>query len=81
MPCSLSADIKNGKVLYSEEECSKCHSDDIFIHEDRKVTDYQKLKKQVKWCAFENDVTWFDDETHDVIHYLNHYFYKLPKKK
>ncbi len=80
LPISLSADVNKGKFLYDEEKCSKCHSHDIFTHEDRKVKNYKRLKKQVKWCAFQNDAPWFDDETDYVIHYLNHYFYKYPKE-
>ncbi len=80
LPSSLPADTKNGKVLYDKERCSKCHSHDIFIDEDRKIKNFKRLKKQVQWCAFQNDADWFDDETYDVVHYLNHYFYQFPQE-
>ncbi len=75
------ADENNGKVLYTEAECAKCHTPDIFTHEDRKIKSYEKLEKQVKWCGYKNDAPWFDDEALDVVKYLNHHYYKFPTQK
>ncbi len=77
----LYADDANGKILYLEAKCSKCHSDDIFTHEDRKIKKLKKLKKQVAWCGYQHDASWFDDDVIDVVDYLNHHFYKFPTKE
>ncbi len=79
--CVLSADDNNGKILYDEAKCVKCHSDDIFMHEDRKIKKLQKLHKQVEWCGYKNDASWFDDEVIDVVDYLNNHFYRFPTKE
>lgn len=80
LPSTLLADAENGKVLYDKANCAQCHSGDIFTNEDRKITNFKKLKKRVKWCAFQHDAPWFDKEVLDVVDYLNHHFYKFPKK-
>ncbi len=77
----LNADEDNGKVLYDEAKCVKCHSEDIFLHEDRKIKKLKKLEKQVAWCGYQNDATWFDDDVIDVVDYLNHHFYRFPTKE
>ena len=81
LPLSLLSDPVKGKILYEEAGCAKCHSDDIFTHEDRKMTSLQKLTKQVKWCGYEHDAPWFDSEAMHVVDYLNQEFYKFPEKK
>ena len=77
---ALHADEANGKVLYQAAKCTQCHSDDIFMHEDRKIKNLKKLKKQVAWCGYQHDAPWFDDEVIDVVDYLNHHFYRFPTK-
>lgn len=75
----LYADAENGKLLYEQAQCSRCHSSDIFTHEERKITNYKKLKKQVAWCAFQHDAVWFEEEMMDVVEYLNTNFYHFKK--
>lgn len=78
---ALYGDEANGKTLYHEAKCTQCHSNDLFMHEDRKIKNLKKLKKQVAWCAHQYDASWFDDEVLDVVDYLNKHFYKFPTKE
>jgi hypothetical protein len=78
---TLYGDEANGKILYHEAKCAKCHSDDIFLDEDRKIKNLKKLKKRVAWCGHQHNASWFDDEVLDVVEYLNKHFYKFPTKE
>lgn len=78
---TLNGDEANGKALYHEAKCTQCHSDDIFMHEDRKIKNLKELKKRIAWCSHQHDTSWFDDEVLDVVDYLNKHFYKFPTKE
>ena len=77
----FSSDAKNGKELYEEAKCAKCHSTKMFTQEARKVRDYKKLQWRVMRCDFTMDSGWFDDEQADVVEYLNSNFYKFTPTK
>ncbi|MEA3369967.1 MAG: cytochrome c [Campylobacterota bacterium] len=74
-------DAQNGKDLYYEAKCQKCHTSEDFTSEKRKVKDYAKLQWRVKRCDFTMDAGWFDEDVEDVVHYLNSSFYKFDTKK
>lgn len=77
----LYCDANNGKILYEKAQCAQCHSNDIYTHEDRKIKNYKKLKKQVAWCAHQHDAVWFEEEVMDVVEYLNKSFYHYDTSK
>jgi len=78
----FASDAANGKKLYDEANCKKCHSDKMFTQEARKVQDFKKLQWRVMRCDFTMGTGWFDDEQEDVVDYLNSSFYKFePAKK
>lgn len=72
-------DADNGKILFDKADCQKCHSNDIFTKEDRKVTSLTELKDKVNVCDSQLSVNWFDDEVDDVVSYLNRDFYKFDE--
>ena len=75
-------DEHNGKILYDEANCARCHSNAMFTQESRKVKDFKKLQWRVMRCDFTMESGWFDDEKDDVVDYLNTSFYKFtPAKK
>lgn len=70
------ADIKAGQSLH-DANCLKCHDSSVYTREDRKVTTLDGLRKQVKRCDLSLGLTWFDEQTEDVVQYLNSDYYKL----
>jgi len=75
------SDIKNGQELFNEAACMECHNKEDFKYNEKKVKDMKKLYNSVEACAINNDAGWFDDETLDVVHYLNKEYYKLKDAK
>ena len=75
----FSYDAENGKKLYHEAKCQKCHTSEDFMSEKRKVKDLAKLQWRVKRCDFTMGAGWFDEDIDDVVHYLNSNFYKFKR--
>ena len=69
-------DLKAGQSLH-DANCQKCHDSSVYTRADRKVTSLDGLRKQVKRCELSQDLTWFDDQTEDVVQYLNSSYYKF----
>ena len=75
----FSNDVENGKDLYHEAKCQKCHTSDDYTSDKRKVKDFEKLQWRVKRCDFTMDAGWFEEDMADVVHYLNSSFYKFKR--
>lgn len=71
------ADLKAGAALHAEH-CMKCHDSGVYTREDRRISSLEGLRKQVKRCELSLNLTWFDEQVEDVVHYLNSTYYKLP---
>ena len=71
------SDIENGKELFNEAKCMDCHNVVDFKVKKNKITSIKKLHDIVTQCAFRDDIEWFDDDTEDVVNYLNNKYYKL----
>jgi cytochrome c553 len=76
-PFATAADLKAGATLHAEH-CMKCHDSGVYTREDRRISDLEGLRKQVKRCELSLDLTWFDEQVEDVVHYLNSTYYKFP---
>lgn len=70
------ADMERGKTL-TEKHCIGCHDDSVYTRKDRRATTLAALGKQVRRCETNLGLTWFDEETNDVINYLNTQYYKF----
>ena len=75
------SDIEAGKELFDEAKCMECHNKEDFKYNKQKVKNMKKLHTSVEACAINNDAGWFDDETLDVVHYLNKEYYKFKDAK
>jgi len=75
----FSYDAENGKDLYHEAKCQKCHTSEDFTSQERKVRDLAKLHWRVKRCNYTMKAGWFDEDIDDVVEYLNKNFYKFKK--
>ncbi len=73
----FSYDAENGKELYYEAKCQKCHTSEDYRSKDRKVKDLAKLRWRVKRCNYTMAAGWFEEDINDVVHYLNSNFYKF----
>jgi len=65
-----------GKALYSEN-CTKCHSSEVFTREDRGIKNLDALKTRVKQCTGAAEVKWTPEQIQVVADYLNKDFYKF----
>ncbi len=78
-------DIKEGKELYLEANCQKCHLQDSkfdpnSINKDgltSKVKNKKDIHKWVESCDNYFNIGWFPKEIDKVTEYLNTIFYKL----
>ena len=78
----LSEQAQEGKELYLESNCQKCHGiDEKYDAKKYKVKDYKSLKKWVSSCKVYFEHSWFDDEQETVIVYLNEIKYKVKVEK
>ena len=75
---TANTDVENGKKLYDEANCARCHSSDIFTDEERAVKSYEKLVDRIQWCAVYQESGWNDKEIMSVIKFLNKNYYKYP---
>jgi mono/diheme cytochrome c family protein len=76
---SEGADPKNGEKLHGAQ-CTGCHGSEVYTRADRRVDSLDALGTQVRFCINNVDVQWFDDETDDVIAYLNQSYYRFPER-
>ena len=60
-----------------ETNCVKCHGTEVYTRDDRKVTSYDGLGRQVRQCETALGLRWFDDEIAGVTTYLNDKFYRF----
>ena len=78
---------KEGRELYLQAKCSKCHlSDYKFVNKVKnkanKAGDYESLRGWVSGCNVVFSAEWFDNEVDLVTYYLNsiYYHFKISKK-
>jgi len=83
----FSASVQEGKTLYLEAKCQKCHLQDKSFDPNSinkegkrsKVTDMKSLKKWVASCDHYFEIGWFPEEQDKVSQYLNSVHYQLKK--
>lgn len=80
----LYADVATGQELH-DTHCISCHAgrfegDEtrIYTRPNRRVKDYNGLISMVTQCRDRFDHSWFDDETLDVVNFLNQEYYHYP---
>lgn len=77
---SFSTEAMDGKDLYIQNDCQKCHGiDSEFDPKKQKVKTLSNLDGWVSSCATYFDISWFPEEQDSVVKYLNETFYKLEK--
>jgi len=78
---ALSANAKEGKVLYTDANCMKCHGiSPKFDPKQKKATDFEKVNSWVRACDSSLEIGWFPEEQKSVAQYLNESHYKHSMK-
>ena len=67
--------FEEGKSLYDEANCVRCHSANSFKHREEKVHDIDTLAQKVKACQYNTHTGWFEEEREEVVKHLNHNYY------
>ena len=70
------ADAGRGKQLV-EQHCTKCHDNSVYTRKDHFVTSREALVNQVTRCSMNTGAKWSEQDTNDVVDYLNSTFYKF----
>lgn len=78
---TLYAQYSDAEELFDDASCMSCHDEMDFVPKAGKVDSFKGLIRVVNACRFANDITWFDDESLDVVRYLNHKYYKFEEKE
>jgi hypothetical protein len=80
---SWAEDTKATDTLYTageiahQKHCEKCHTDQVYTRDDRRVKSISALGIQVRRCRNNIGIQWFDEDTDGVIHFLNKKYYKF----
>ena len=77
-PASFAATPMAGQALH-DAHCAKCHTTDAYKEPKRKVKDFNGLKDRVQSCDYNFKTGWSENQTSQVIDYLNSSFYKFKK--
>ena len=78
---ALSEEAKEGKVLYTEANCMKCHGiSPKYDPKKLKATDFEKVNSWVRLCDTQLEIGWFPEEQEAVAQYLNESYYKHTMK-
>ena len=79
---ALSPEAQEGKEIYMEANCQKCHGiDEKYDAKKHDITNHFKLKKWVSSCMTYFGHSWFPEEQTSVIKYLNEIKYKVKLEK
>ena len=68
--------LEHGEKMHTEH-CYKCHTDQVYIRDDRFVKSLSALRKQVVRCKDNTGTPWFDEDTQAVVQFLNQKYYKF----
>jgi mono/diheme cytochrome c family protein len=68
--------LKHGEKMLTDH-CYKCHTDSVYMRDNRAVKSLNALTKQVVRCKDNTGAPWFDEDTDAVVHFLNEKYYKF----
>ena len=71
---AVQADLDKGKRLV-EQACSGCHDTSVYSRPDKKMKSISALQAQVERCPKPAGMSWTDQDSLDVVEYLNKEFY------
>ena len=68
------ADTTQGKQLV-EKNCTSCHTTSVYTRPNKQVNSLAALQHRVNGCEKPAGVKWSEQQTKDVVEYLNKEFY------
>ena len=76
IPSFANGNATNGKKLYNQSKCLKCHQGSV-TNKGKTVKNKSELIATVKKCDAQESTNWFDEDLLDVVEYLNQTYYKF----
>jgi len=77
----LSEDAQEGKEIYMEANCQKCHGiDEQYDAKKNVVTNHFELRKWTSQCMTYFGHSWFPEDEANVVKYLNEIKYKVKEE-
>jgi len=67
---------EQGNQLH-QQNCTQCHTSEVYTRTQRLVNNLQELKLRVQQCEIAAELAWFEEEVDAVINYLNTNFYRF----
>lgn len=68
--------IAHGETLH-QQHCYKCHGDEVYKRDNRRVKSMDALRFQVRRCQTSIGAAWFDEDNDAVVQFLNTRYYKF----
>ena len=79
---NLSDDAKNGREVYMEANCQRCHNiDEKYDGKGSYANEVFRLNRWVSQCMTYFNHSWFPEEKQNVVKYLNEIEYKIDLSK
>ena len=71
---TANADAVQGKIL-QDQSCTGCHDTSVYSRPNKRIKTFAALQGQVTRCKKPAGAEWSNQETMDVVEYLNNDFY------
>jgi hypothetical protein len=71
---TVQADVAKGKMLV-EQACSGCHDTSVYSRPDKKMKSLSAIQAQVERCPKPAGMQWSEQDSKDVVEYLNKEYY------
>lgn len=73
---NVQANPDAGEKLH-EDNCTGCHSSDVYTRSNTRVQSLPALGKQVRFCKNNLGLSWFNEDVNHVVGFLNKSYYKF----
>ncbi len=70
--------INNGKSIYDDQNCARCHDGHRFSQAKGKAQTFPQVEGWVSSCGSFFKIDWFPEDMKSVAIYLNETYYKYP---
>lgn len=70
--------VMNGAEL-TQQHCTRCHGDEVYMRDNRKVKTLESLKQQAYGCNSMTGANLFEEDVEKIINHLNAEFYHFER--
>ncbi|MCB1802008.1 MAG: cytochrome c [Gammaproteobacteria bacterium] len=64
---------------YHDKSCTRCHDENVYTRQDRRIQSYPKLEAQVARCDANLGTKLFPDDLQQLTDYLNESYYHFSR--